>query len=198
MQKAMLLLPVVITALALVTPAESSIQAGGTTGPVPGSRVRISAPAIGLEHAVGTVQDTAGGTLLVRFQGQRVIEYEQFQTTVSEDTTFTIDHSDITELEVSVGTRNSAAIGGLIGLGMGVGLGLIPEDCTGKFMCFSQGESAVALGGVFGLLGVAIGSRARTDRWETISLPPSSLTSINVRPRLGNGFGFAASLPFGP
>ena len=167
---------------------------------IPGSRVRISAAAAGLDRTVGTVQDTAGGVLLVQVQRERVVQYEGFQRTVSEATLYTIDRASITVLEVYVGTRGRAGQGGVIGLGLGVGLGfLLGEDCgtSDSFVCFDRSTVAVALGGPFGLVGLGIGALSRTDRWEPASRPSSPTASIQVRPTFSNGVGFAASIPFG-
>jgi hypothetical protein len=88
----------------------------------------------------------------------------------------TVPLSRVQRLEVSTGlTRGeTAAIGGLIGLGAGGILGYAGgEDCTGnEFICFPREQTAVAgalagaaIGGVIGFIA------GRGERWRDASIP---------------------------
>jgi len=122
-----------------------------TPSVVTGSRVRLTAPSLGLAEAVGTVQETTDEALVVQFEYPRRRE--------------TVDRSEIAAMEVSIpGTQGqrrvlkSVGVGLLVGSVSGVLVGLASgDDDPQQWFAFSAGEKA-AIGGVaLGLTGAAVG-----------------------------------------
>jgi hypothetical protein len=103
-----------------------------------------------------------------------------------------IPRSQIAKLEQWRGKKSHW----LAGLGVGAvvgGLSTIPF-CSG--WCSSDGEalgSVVALAGIGAAGGALIGAIIRTDRWETVRVPP---VSIGAAPLPGRGAVFALRLTF--
>ena len=84
-------------------------------------------------------------------------------------------------------------------MGFGITAG---DDCPSvfgeiNFQCANTTTAVWALGLVFGGLGAVIGHGTKSDGWEPVSLPSSSLANIKVRPTFRGSVGFTASIPFG-
>ena len=113
----------------------------------PGSRVRITAPSLGLNEAIGTVQGATREELVVQLEYPRRVA--------------TVDRSDITGMDVSVGQERKVlkglGVGMLIGAGSGVVIGLASGDDEGTFLAFTAEEKALMAGLVLGLAGGAVG-----------------------------------------
>lgn len=155
----------------------------------PGSRVRISAPIYGIEAAVGTVQDTPAGALIVGFESLPPPQGA---------TAWTLRNSNITDLEVSIAQRRYGfkgfGIGFFSGLVVGAAVGLL----TGKGPSegFDFGDRVVPLARAFalagGVTGLIIGGMKKSDIWVPTS-PARSVGSAgpplaNGAPRLDMGF----------
>ena len=154
-----------VLALALSLP----LVAAGQSAPVAvGARIRVTAPASGLEKHVMTVTDVRGDSIVVDAGGS----------------SHTLWLSDLTALEVSSGTRTHAARGAGFGLGVGIMAGAVIglatyEECVpqGIMGCFMDSPEIQAMGGALvggaagAVIGAVVGSRQRTDRWSSVALP---------------------------
>lgn len=156
-----------------------------------GSRVRVTAPSLGLTEAVGTVQQSTTDAVQVQFEFPRRL--------------VTVDRSDITAMDVSVGTRRSIGkgigIGVLVGAGSGVLIGLASGDDEEGFIRFSAEEKSLVaglgLGLVGGVVGLIAGAANRHDVWA-----PARVDGLGVaiRPRVssdGVGLVVGFALPVG-
>jgi hypothetical protein len=142
-----------------------------------GSRVRITAPSLGLTEAVGIVQEATNEELVVQFEYPRRLA--------------TVDRSDITGLDVSVERQRKVlkglGVGALVGAGSGVLIGLASGDDEG-FLALTAEEKAVimgiGLGAVGGVVGLVVGALDRNDVWS--SALPIDL-DVDVVPVLRSG-----------
>ena len=147
--------------LAILAADVASVVGQVTPSIVPGSRVRLTAPYLGLSEAVGTVQEATDGALVVQFEYPRRME--------------TLDRSEITAMEVSTqGQRKvlkSVGVGFLVGATSGVFIGLASGDDQGGFIAFTAEEKAAMAGVGLGLTGAAVGLIAglvrRQDVWSS-------------------------------
>ena len=134
------------------------------------SRVRITAPSLGLSEAVGTVQEATDDALVVQFEFPRRVG--------------TVDRSDITNMEVSIQRERRVlkglGVGLLVGAGGGVVLGLASGDDQAGFISFTAEEKAmmgaVALGLVGGVVGLIAGAAVRHDIWSPAVRPDVHVT----------------------
>ncbi len=129
-----------------------SASAGAGQLVEPGSRVRISAPMYGIEDAVGTVEDTPTGALIVGFESLPPPQGA---------TAWTLRTTNITDLDVSVDQIRYGNKGFRIGFFSGLFVGAATN--------FESGFGAVPLVSAFALVGGAaglvIGSMRRDDVW---------------------------------
>jgi len=147
-----------------------------------GSRVRISAPLYGIEDAVGTVQDTPIGALVVGFE---TVPPPQGATA------WTLRNSNITDLEVSIDQRRYGFKGFGIGFFSGIIIGAAAGFLAGRGQDddFESDYKVIPLAGAFavagGATGLVLGSLKQTDVW----VPTSLETSVGLagRPSLSNG-----------
>jgi hypothetical protein len=152
--------------------------------------VRISAPLYGIEDAVGTVQDTPTGALVVGFE---TVPPPQGATA------WTLRNSNITDLEVSIDQRRY----GFKGFGIGVFSGFLVGAVAGLLATKSESDGfdfgdnvipyARTLGIAGGATGLVLGSLKQTDVWVPISPEPSVSSAgqpplFNSVPRLELGF----------
>jgi len=155
----------VIRCLAFSAIAAGAPVAAGGQAPASleaGSRVRLTAPSLGLEQAVGVLDRTTDESLVVRFVRPRGAERVE-----------TVPRRHVTELAVSTGQRSRAAkwAGGglLLGAIAGAAGGLASGSNDGFF---SRGELAAAgamLGGLFGgAFGLVMGALNPEDVWAPV------------------------------
>lgn len=156
-----------------------------------GDRVRVWAPSVGVEGAVGTVLALRADTIVV-----------------DNDEPLVLAISSLTRLEVSRDRQSRAGIGGIVGLiggavaGAVIGIASIdnPENECFSFECEhyedylkSIGIAAV-LGGVVGYsVGFLIGSTIKVDRWEEVPLDRLQVTIMPQR-RGGLSVGLSVKL----
>ncbi len=139
-----------------------SASAGAGQLVEPGSRVRISAPIYRMEDAVGTVEDTPAGALIVGFESLPPPQGA---------TAWTLRTTNITDLDVSVDQRRYGfkgfGIGFFSGILIGAAAGLLAgrgqdDDIESDFKVEPL-ASAFALAGA--AAGLVIGSMRRDDVW---------------------------------
>jgi len=189
-----------LVAIALtVLPRAGSLLAQGAPALTPGQRVRVTAPASGLDRAVGTVRAVRGRVIVLAPEWARPAWSRPSNPADSLGVPVPLD--SVRSLEVSLGTHShfwsGAGTGAVVG---GVGLAIVgaasASDCQG-FICFSPAAAAaggLVVGGLIGgLLGGIVGAATVTDRWVSVPLGGDRL-SLRVAPtgRLGLG----ASLAF--
>ena len=151
-----------------------SASAGAGQLVEPGSRVRISAPMYEIEDAVGTVEDTPTGLLIVGFESLPPPQGA---------TAWTLRTTNITDLDVSIDQRRYGfkgfGIGFLSGLLVGAAAGLLTE--TGDF---ESGFRVVPLASAFALAGGAAGLVIGDMRWGDVWVPAGAiiLAKANTSP----------------
>ena len=171
-----------ITGFALVIAAlvaDASSVVGQVASILPGSRVRLTAPSLGLSEAVGTVREATDEALVVQFE---------FPARVG-----TIDRTEIAAMDVSIRRERkvlrSMGVGLLIGAGSGALLGLASgDDDPRQWFAFSAEEKAViagiGLGLTGGLVGLVTGLLRKRDVWSS-ALPAN--VDLNVLPLVREG-----------
>lgn len=170
-----------------------SISAQEQVGPRPGERVRVQlacrAPAVG--GASGCPRERETG-VLVELEGDRLV-------LESEGSTVTYPLSSVTRLEASRGSTSRWKAGALIGFlaGAGVTFAILdsgdpastnPCDPSSNQDAIGGPGTCLLIAGVVGglpggLLGLFVGSRLRTERWETVSLGRVGMTLLPLAPR---------------
>jgi hypothetical protein len=170
-------LPALLCAAALLAQDPSRALAQVAPSAVVGSRVRITAPGLGLTAAGGTIREAEGGWILVQFDNPR--------------RSVRIEREAITEMDVSIERRRNTlkglGTGTLVGAGAGALLGLASgDDPPGTFLAFTAGEKAGILGVFFGATGAVIGlisgALIRTDVWQLASVTPPVPVDVSLRP----------------
>ena len=172
--------------------ADVSSVVGQVTAPiVPGSRVRLTAPSLGLSEAVGTVQEATDEALLIQFEYPARTE--------------TVDRSEIAAMDVSTqGGRKvlkSVGIGLLAGAGTGALIGLASgDDDPGTFLAFSKEEKAAFGAAMLGVTGAAagliVGLVRRHDVWSPALPANVDLTILPVVRERGAGVHVGFALRF--
>ena len=146
-----------------------------------GTRVRVTAPQLGISRQVATLEAWRGDTLVL-----------------VADRTINCPLVFVRRLEVSRGpersTGTSALVGLLVGGGLGAGLGFV--------LCHAQpwgercGEGAAVGAAAFGILGAGVGALSAAfsqERWELIPMGQLRLAPVAT----SNGrFGLAWELRF--
>lgn len=166
--------------LALVVPPGMEAQAPELAV---GARVRVTSPRHHFNRDVATVTELRGDSIvLMSKMGTRAVAL-----------------SNVTALEVSMGTRNQVMRNGLIGLGVGalagLATGLAAEDeCRDTLVCVAPagaGEfmavGALAFGGAGFVVGAITGLFTRSDRWAPATPPARATVGIT---RTGASIGF--------
>lgn len=157
-----------LTLACLCNPA--SITGQATTSPVPGSRLRLTAPTYQLDGAIGTLQSADSTTLVVWFSGSQSPQ--------------PIARSAIDRLDVSIGTKSQAGRGAVIGIlaggisvgGMALSAAQAEYTCSG---CTPYILLATGLGMAVGaLVGAIIGSVLHSDMWSPMVWEEGSRTIL--------------------
>ena len=150
----------------------------------PGSRVRVTAPEIGIENSVGTCLELSNGSM----------QFVPLRASSRVD----IPLTSITRLDASRGRKGHAAIGFLVGGAVGAIVGVVwrpqwplegPEEvCTARTGCDAPPEPLI--GAALGVLvGLPVGALIRTERWERVPLDQLRVSLTPQRDgRLGIGF----------
>lgn len=161
----------------MVTPA---VAAEGQSI-APGARVRVTAPAKGLERHVTTVENLRGDSIVVGFGGG-------WQT---------IALTDMTSLDVSLGRQSrffaDAGIGLAVGVLAGVLVGAVGyQECRDCMFGPANRTQSAALGGILlGTVGLATGAVVgvfhRPDRWARYKLPTKGTIALLTSESIGLG-----------
>ncbi len=143
-----------------------------------GQRVRVSAPELSLDDAIG------------RFQGVR-----RDTLRVLADSLLRIPVGLVVRIEASRGRSNiPVLVGGIAGAAVGaaVGIALIPDCDVFDPGCEEQTLGPPVLGAVLGaLIGTGLGVALRSERWENV---PLDVLRVNAVP--GRLYAIGASIPF--
>lgn len=150
-----------IVGLTLIVPTGAIAQQESRL--TPGDRVRLTAPALGLERFEGTLAAIEADSRMLEVQ--------------AEDTMVTLPIDSLTRLEVSRG-KGSRAAGLVAGAALGALLGVVVgstvgEDCPpeGLVPCADRGDTALIGGLLGGAIGAGLGYRLNGGtRWEPLSL----------------------------
>jgi hypothetical protein len=157
-----------LLAVTLLATGPSNTRAQVTSSVGRGSRVRISSSALGLTHAVGTVQGATGEALVIQFQ------FPRHQATVQRDA--------IEKMEVSIRRETrilkGLGVGTLVGAGTGAILGLAGGDdgwWTAEEVALM---GAIALGMTGAVVGVVAGAVIKRDVWASTAQPKLGMTIL--------------------
>lgn len=172
------------------------VGAQGSLQVKPNAKVRITAPGMGLEGAVGQVREVTAEGLLVDFDSGLV--------------SVPVPAAHIWDLEVAegvgghpiIGMIMGGLVGGVVGSavrshheatrvekcpfgGIAVNFFYTPPTCQTRFQpAYSEGHAVAGLA-VGALVGFFVGRRIRTDVWRPGSLPGVALA---VEPLAGPGY----------
>lgn len=131
-----------------------------------GRRVRLTVPSRSMDHAAGLLRGVDHDSLRVSFD-------EGSPTT-------TVARSEVSQLEIQMGTRRHALQGMWIGALVGAVTGAIDgyqqgDDPPGSYLEQTAGEKAGFGAVVVGLVGAGVGAivghQIKTDRWVVQPLP---------------------------
>lgn len=145
-----------LVGLGLGCAVATAARAQDSTTLAEGSRVRVTAPELGLRSRKGTLVSADGDTVFVRVSGGSLVA---------------IPRGALARIEVRAGPGpRPIARDALVGMGLGALAGAIAAatctdpECPAHFV-----EYAAGAGAIFGLAsGTAIGALSRTDRWEPV------------------------------
>ena len=146
-----------VLALAVLAADVSSVVGQVTPLIGPGSRVRLTAPSLGLSEAIGTVQEATDEALVVQFE---------FPARVG-----TVDRSEIAEMDVLIGRERRGlqglGVGFLAGAGAGALIGLVSgDDDRQQWFSFTAEQKAGIFAGFFGVIGGVVGMLTHHEVWS--------------------------------
>ena len=163
----------------------------------PGQKVRVTIPSANLILREATLQSIQAGTITLRTARDTLLPIDSITLAAPIDS--------VRSLDVSVGRRNFARVGALIGGGMGlvVGMGMAVKQVdrchdSGGFIkggpwCELNYLFAPAAMLVGGWLGALIGRGWSGERWEPV---PLARARVGLVPLWGGRLGLGASLAF--
>jgi len=137
-----------------------------------GSRIRVTAPALGVDKLVGTSVEVDATRIRVQADDQAAA--------------MTISLTEVTRLEVSQGRKSNALAGLGIGFLGGAAIGgLVAMQFDEEGGDSSQGQyflfGAVVGGAAFGAIGAGIGALVKTERWEEVPLDRLRVSIVPLR-----------------
>jgi hypothetical protein len=144
----------------------------GGLAPLPGLRLRVTAPSESTKPIVGTLVEVTDREIVL---------------SLAESARKAIARTDVTRLERSEGRKRHAGKGALIGAGIGVAtivaMGAF-DDSEGE----GSMEEGLAFGAIFGAAGAAagaiVGGLIRTERWSEL---PANDLRVSLRPSRNRG-----------
>jgi hypothetical protein len=167
----------------VATPPVRADERSTVEPPSPGTRVRYE---IGAEwRETATVVEADGDALVVRLGRNGAV--------------VRVPLAEMRHLEVSAGLRSNADTGAIVGAVPGVLFGgYIGLAACYESDCAGSGIPAAALGAFIvgtlsGLIGAAIGSLIKTERWKPLSLPR---TEIQLAPTRQGGLAVGFKVSF--
>ncbi len=153
------LAPVALAVLAL-SPFTAGLAQEQALPLEPGTRVRVTAPALGLDKQAATFETVIGDTLVL-----------------SVDSTTFFPLASVARLDVYRGRKSHSGRGAMIGALPGAVIGgvVAHELCTDEWMAADKAAECALLGGVIGAgvgmgVGAIVGSLIKTDRWVEVPL----------------------------
>jgi hypothetical protein len=173
-----------VLALALLVADASSVMAQETVSVEQGSRVRITAPSLGLSESVGTIQEATDEAYVVQFEFPRVLG--------------SVGRSDIAAMDVLVG-RERRGLSGLgrgllVGAGVGALFGFLAGDDDPQLWFSYTAEQKALMGAAgLGVVGGVIGMLLRKNVWSS-ALPED--VDLTVAPLVRPG-GVGLQVGFG-
>jgi hypothetical protein len=152
--------------------------------PEPGTRVRVTAPALGIEGQEATFEALRGDTLVVEAD-------TALQCALGSVTRFEVHRGEIAH------TGKGLWIGGLTGFAAGVLLGPATVECCVTCDCGEEKLKRGVIGGAIGLgvgmvAGAVVGTLMKTDRWEEVPLDQLHVSFVPGR----DGFALGISVAF--
>lgn len=156
----------------LIVPFSSATVAAQQTGDVPSggegadsTLVRVTAPTVRTEPAVGKLEGVADDSLRVR---------------LNETETASIPRGAVTKLEMSTGRSGEFGRGVLAGAALGGGVGALVSDGEDCYGTIDRTVCETSIGKVFrnagigvlagGLVGAAIGAAIQTRDWQDVTV----------------------------
>lgn len=169
----------------------------------PGQRVRVTIPSAGLTAREATLQSFEAGTITLRTERYTYVG-AGWRSLASDTVELAVPIDSVRNLDVSLGRRNlapeGAVIGGLIGAVVGGVLAKRDYDrciARGGWICGSPGFAFIVGGGLGGLagggLGALFGLAIDRERWEPV---PLSRVQVGIAPLPNRRVGLGASLAF--
>ena len=155
-----------------------------------GSRVRITAPSLGLNEAVGAVQEATDEAFVIQFEFPRRVG--------------PVERSEIAAMDVSIQRQRKVlkglGVGLLLGAASGVVIGLASGDDEGGLIAFTAEEKALMAGAMLGLtggvVGLIVGLVRRHDVWSPVLPGDVDLTVLPLVREGGAGLHVGLALRF--
>ena len=155
--------------------APGSAGAQDAVSPLPGARLRVTAPPVAARPIVGSLEQITEREVILA---------------VSDSDRRIVPRADIERVECSRGRHGNALKGLLVGAAIGAVV-LAVAVCAGETCGEGEIPAAVAIGAGLGALpGAGIGALVKTERWA--DLPVGNLrVTAEANPKRGLGFRLA-------